>query len=313
MPGEIIQTATVVTEYAPATGLVAGAAIGVLIDHLNHKKLAAERQSAAEVFEDANISARPERSGFARIANKVGAYTVALGLIGVANGFAWQQSHRPAVDTGSIPMGVDRSGASLFGDGPKTPAQRTEELSEAFASDKSLKVFAVIGQQGSVSGPKDASQVKDIEPQGGVRMTDLFDTVVDKAEFANDTKTSTPVVIITHGNSFGNVSTASRKANRAGAKVFVVDTRKNTPSANTRKFEGIAERTGGHYWKASEISNEEIVRTVASEMNPANTEPGEGKGWPWKVFAGVVSLVGLAGASRIARNVPITFNGTDFS
>lgn len=298
---------------APEIGVAGGAAAGALADRVNNKNISRERQRAAEVFGDANKGARPS-GRFMNVLNTVGTYTVVLALAGGFNGAMWHKTDKPSGASGAVSLGVDRGGGTLFGKKNPTPKDRVDEIAAEFADSDNLNVTAIAAPQGALTTKK-ADQIKDIVAQGSGAMPSVFRIAVDKAGSINEAvkdDEKTPIVMVTDGHNFGSTDRAIERANEANARIFIADVGEDTSAKNASGFAEIASKTGGEYWQTGEADPKDIVSKVADSLGPADVAPGDGKGWPLKALAAIVSAIGIARAGRLARNAPLTFNGTNF-
>jgi len=116
----------------------------------------------------------------------------------------------------------------------------------------------------------------------------------------NNSQTKGDVVVITNGNSLGNVKNLANTANGQGSKVFVVNVeRSGTPTNVISDLKYLSKTTGGKFWNANSANVGQVASDVKATASPEQNNIPPTDEWPIRI-SGFMSLLGGLGilASR---------------
>lgn len=295
-------------EYAPITGAMIGAAVGVVPEVLAHRHLTETRQAFATEVGD---TAHPEADTQSRLqrAWRIGrASIVCAGMaVGAFNAPLWLndagQGQEPFVG-----VVVDHSG-SVGSDGLQP---FVDTLTEQFG-DGNFDATAYVGSL-SKTTTISPDAVGSVRVDGDSKLDNATKQALDGAAKKKRETTGgearAGVVAITYGNSLGSAEDVIATAEQEKVPVFVVDVEQKD-KATTEELQSIAKATGGHYWGVKARNPEDIANKVQDTLEKSGLAKDE-KGNPWalRLFGVVLGTYVMTAVTRNRRreNVGLEIN-----
>ncbi len=122
----------------------------------------------------------------------------------------------------------------------------------------------------------------------------------------NNTNSGGEVVLITNGNSAGDVQNLENQAKTQKTKVYVVNIERNgTNPKLITDLNSLAKKTGGKFWNANSANLNSVAKDVKASANPPKEHIPEQDQWPYRVSG----LFGLLCGISIYKNRRLLITG----
>jgi len=117
----------------------------------------------------------------------------------------------------------------------------------------------------------------------------------------NSSQTKGNVVVVTNGNSLGNVNDLSNTAKSQGSKVFVVNVERTGTSPQViTDLQSLAKNTGGQFWNANSANIKQVANNVKATATPEQNNIPPVDEWPIRLsgFMALFSGLGILSSRR---------------
>lgn len=291
----------IISQVAAVTGYGIGLAMeqrALQNAQRNAEKLQLEAATAA--IQESEQAAPEQPSRFRQWVGRSALAPLALTAAGAAGlvTYAYKQEAEtivPPTQPG-LEMVVDHSGATNLTLGSTPAVDEINSLTRRF-TDEDVKAEALVASNGKVQSTP-VEKIGQLPPFGDAPMEQATNLAIDKAT-ANAIEGQNSVLAITNGNSLGDVNDLSRKAQRAGTPVFVVNVEEANKTSGELKadLKQLANKTGGEYWDANEKNLDEVSDDVQATLVAEEAETNSPSRLPIIEF-GALLVGGMVGYFR---------------
>ncbi|HUP26763.1 MAG TPA: hypothetical protein VM124_03920 [Candidatus Limnocylindrales bacterium] len=284
----------------PAIGAAAGIAGGAAADIYAARAIAGERASLNETW--GNVVDAP-RTGLRAIGPMAITGFFAVGILGAA----WAPEATPAAPRSQLEVVIDHSGATAIGE--PSAAAKINAVAESFAGAKFV-TEAVVARSGEVRIIK-TGDVSHDAPFGDAPLDQAVQTALDNVQRAREQGKLKPqektagAVVVTNGNTIGDVTAVIARAKSAGTSVNIVNVEERSTDATTSELQRVTAETGGTYWNSADADPAKIYDKIAPTVTPGQTQEKRPTSWPKRIL-GSLPLIALPVMWRWRRNMAAT-------
>lgn len=266
-----------IINHIPEIATLAGYAAGQAMEQLALRDIAQTRHALFPAHEsDTQATEQPEATRYGLLRRSVATLALIGAAAGYANGEAWKPTYDRQTIEPHLALAMDHSYAA----GANGHANKMNTIAEHIARNKQLRLQVVVGHNGSYDAIKIA-ELKQDQPYGPTSIKEATSVALGNVFSASEPlpapgakpekKRNAAVLVMTDGNTIGEVRSVKEKAQRQGdVPVMIVNTGKNQgPVAKTLR--AIAKRTGGKYWDSKE-SPKKIAAYIAERVTVKKIE-----------------------------------------
>lgn len=231
-----------------------------------------------------------------------------LAIIGAVAGGATGEIFVPADAAQTQPAVLVTVADHSFMTGQDGNFAKINTIAESMNDSDTMHVSTLLARNYSHSLAENDQQISSDRPYGASSVDTTVSAAIEQAFSQSATIKSTGlkalsdhaagVLVITDGNSAGNVKDVVAKAKKDGdIPVYVANTGSDAESA--KDLQAIAEQTGGHYWEVGKDAGS-TVETIKDKITPqlAPEKPQRDR-LPW--IAAAIALWGAAGLQFTRR------------